>query len=211
MPGHRRRAARQVRAPRGGDALDRPARHRRRQGAAVARGDLGPAGRARSRPVLPARVPARGPGDRGFRRAGQDRDRRQRSRQRRRAWPASTRVIGGAGGDRLRHRRAGQIRRQRLACAQGRLRQRDRQRGAGAGGRQPRADVDLPARPQAQSVGRLSRSPAWRSAAPACPRTCARCARSAAAWISSCRSSMPCCRATSATSSACWRGSPATR
>ena len=110
----------------GGRQVDRPGRHREPAAGAAAR--AGP-GRRRRRAGLEPGVPARGLRRRGHPAPGPDRRRRARPSGPRSCCARSTRRRSPSGvplrGHRLRHRRAGQGRRQRLPGHQDLLHQRD--------------------------------------------------------------------------------------
>ena len=150
-------------------------RHRRPAARAAA---AGRAHRHAGPPGLEPRVPARGLRHRGHPGPGPVRVRRRRADRRGRHRPAGPGVRRTAGhrdaapGHRLRHRRAGQGRRQRLPGHQDLVHQRH---GRGLRGRRRATSSSSPTRSATTTgSGASSSTPASASAAAACPRTSAR-------------------------------------
>jgi hypothetical protein len=104
------------------------ARHHARGGDPGARGGLGAQGGRRVRRVHQSRVPARRQRGARLLPPAQDGDRRAQRGERQAAGEPLRAPRGAPGSHRPRDRRDGQVRRQRLARAEGGFRQRDRQR-----------------------------------------------------------------------------------
>ena len=169
---------------------------------AAPRGGLRHARRRGLRSGGQPRVPARGQLGTRLLRPAQDGHRPDRRRERRRR----RRALRGPAGPGLPRaaprRRDDQVRRQQLPRAEGRLRERDRRDLQGARPRQPRGDGHLHLGHEAQHLAGVPCARASRSAARACPRTCAPSPTAPGEPTCRCRSSRASCPPTRARSTA---------